>query len=100
MRFIKPNNVPKKWEAVNCWQVVRGVKKANSEGKEEKEEKVGENEEGGEEIDEDKIIVDLCASDHSEMEGWMNAIRDFHNCEIKEGEVQKLSATTNPNNNI
>lgn len=93
MRFIEPNNVPKKWESINCWQVVRGVKKANIDGgnKEDKEdkEKLGENEEGGEEIDNDKIIVDLCAGDHSEMEGWMNAIRDFHNCDIKEGEVQK-----------
>lgn len=70
---------------------MRGVKKANSEGGEDKEkkkeEKVGETEEGGDEIENDKIIVDLCASDHSEMEGWMNAIKDFHNCDIKEGEV-------------
>lgn len=105
MRFIKPNNVPKKWEAVNCWQVVRGVKKANSEGGEdkdkeqEKEEKLGDNEEGGDELEADKIMVDLCASDHGEMEGWMNAIKDFHNCDIKEGQAQKLTATTDPNNN-
>lgn len=29
----------------------------------------------------------------------MNAIKDFHNCDIKEGEVQKLTGQSNPNNN-
>lgn len=72
MRFIKPNNVPKKWEAVNCWQVVRGVAKMKEDKKggkkEEKKEKVGDTEEGGDELDDSKIIVDLCAADHGEME--------------------------------
>lgn len=95
MRFIKPNNVPKKWEAVNCWQVVRGVAKmkdaSGKDGKKKGEkEKVGDNEEGGEELDDSKIIVDLCAASHAEMEQWMNAIKDFHNCDIVEGPSQKV----------
>lgn len=36
--------------------------------KEEKKEKVGDTEEGGDELDDSKIIVDLCAADHGEME--------------------------------
>lgn len=104
MRFIKPNNVPKKWEAVNCWQVVRGVAKMkdpsgkDKDGKDKKgeKEKVGDNEEGGEELDDSKIIVDLCAADHREMEQWMNAIKDFHNCDIIEGPTQKLLTILKP----
>lgn len=103
MRFIKPNNVPKSWEAVHCWQVVRGVAKMKEDKKtgekKEEKEKVGENEEGGDELDDSKIIVDLCAADHAEAEQWMKAIKDFHNCDIVEGANQKVTMITNPNNN-
>ena len=30
------------------------------------------------------LLVDLCASNLIEMQQWMNAIRDFHNCDVKE----------------
>ena len=30
-----------------------------------------------------ETLVNLCASDHLEMEKWMAAIRDFHNCDVK-----------------
>jgi hypothetical protein len=52
--------------------VVRGVAKMKEDKKggkkEEKKEKVGDTEEGGDELDDSKIIVDLCAADHGEME--------------------------------
>lgn len=67
--------------------------KDGKDGKDKKsgeKEKVGDNEEGGDELDDSKIIVDLCAADHNEMEQWMNAIKDFHNCDIVEGPEQKV----------
>lgn len=67
----------------------------NKDAKPEKE-KIGEPTEGGEELDDSKIIVDLCAADHHEMEGWMNAIKDFHNCDITIGASQKVSAILKP----
>jgi hypothetical protein len=30
-------------------------------------------------------MASLCAADDSERDKWMNAIRDFHNCDVKEG---------------
>jgi hypothetical protein len=29
------------------------------------------------------LLVSLCASDQNEMDKWIAAIRDFHNCDVK-----------------
>lgn len=35
------------------------------------------------------MLTSLCAADDLEMNRWMNAIKDFHNCEVKEGPNQQ-----------
>lgn len=34
---------------------------------------------------ESDVIVSICASGDYERDMWMQSIRDFHNCEVKEG---------------
>lgn len=76
---MAPENIPHNWNATNCWQVVKGD--YEDVGKEEQK-KIGENTQKNE-IKEEDVIVNICASNKNEQDAWMNAIRDFHNCEIK-----------------
>ena len=76
---MAPENMPNNWNGTNCWQVVKGS--YEDLGKEEQK-KVG-SATSKEEVNEADVIVNICAANKNEQDAWMNAIRDFHNCEIK-----------------
>lgn len=47
-----------------------------------------------EDLKDSEVIVSLCSSDDFEMQKWMQSIRDFHDCQVKEGPA---GDKTNPN---
>lgn len=77
MKYTKPNNIPHKWKGTHCWQVIRGNLKDSKEKM--KEDETNDNE------PESNVVVSVCASDDYERDMWMQSIRDFHDCEVKEG---------------
>lgn len=80
LKNLKRNNQPLDWEGTHCWQILKGgasqKKIGDASKKDSKEEKENEN-----------VLASLCASDDGERDKWMGAIKDFHNCGVKEGPV-------------
>lgn len=79
MKFLKPSNQPLDWEGTHCWQVIKGTQQkkiGEASKKDSKEEKENEN-----------VMASFCAVDDTEMNKWMNAIQNFHNCDVKVGPV-------------
>ncbi len=76
-KYTKFNNVPTKWQGTHCWELIRGTKQDSKE-------KMKDDEKNDDEKESD-IIASICASGDFERDMWMQSIRDFHNCEVKEG---------------
>lgn len=63
------------WDSTFCWQVI----KANTDQKE----KITIKDPAAVELNTLNVLVTLCASDDKERQAWMNAIDNFHTCEVK-----------------
>lgn len=83
-KYTKFNNVPQKWQGTHCWEIIKG-------SKEDSKEKMKEDEKKDDEAESD-VIVSICASGDFERDMWMQSIRDFHNCEVKEGPPEKTDS--------
>jgi hypothetical protein len=44
-------------------------------------------------MEDSEVMVSLCSSDDFEMKKWMQSIRDFHDCQVKEGPPQKATGS-------
>ena len=76
---VRESNVPLNWNSTHCWQIVKG------EGQEDKyEDNINSPNQNNLELPSADVITSLCASDEYEMNGWMKAIKDFHNCEVRQ----------------
>ena len=83
---LKKSNVPLNWNSTHCWQVLKG------EGQEDKYKgNLDSSSQNNLELPTVDVITSLCASDEYEMKSWMEAIDQFHNCEVKAVEIKKTS---------
>ena len=67
MRMIQPNNIPKGWDSVHCWQVIKG-------GGSTEDQKLEDAKTEGAQIDDQNTLVNLCATNSLEMQQWTKAI--------------------------